>query len=406
MAEKYYRISKNQIIVDGKSNSCIYDLENKKLYHINHNLSNLLKRSNGKLDGVSEEERLVLLDLAEKGLRVFDKPNDDSDSVPLVNKPDIEFAWIEVCTKCNLRCIHCYNESDASCTNEMSYDDFVKVANILIQLGVKKVQFIGGEPLVIGDSLKEMIRYAYGKFEMIEIFTNGTLLDESWIKLFAEYKIRVALSVYSYIKEEHEKVTNVKNSFEKTNRAIEQLKEQDIRYRVCNTIMDKVSIGERNTDLYTLSERKDIVRMSGRGNLHLLNDNLIRKKLITKKTFSAPLHKAVVNRYILKHNCFGSKLYIASDLTVFPCVMERRFSHGKMSDNEFSLKKNILSMNKDKVKGCKECEFRYACFDCRPDSLTEEIYDKPWYCTYKPEEGTWETEEVALNRIKALDKTI
>ena len=47
-------------------------------------------------------------------------------------------------------------------------------------------------------------------------------------------------------------------------------------------------------------------------------------------------------------------------------------------------------MNKDKIEECKECEFRYCCFDCRPDSNGKEINEKPWYCTYYPKEGRWE----------------
>ena len=41
----------------------------------------------------------------------------------------------------------------------------------------------------------------------------------------------------------------------------------------------------------------------------------------------------------------------------------------------------------------KECEYRYICFDCRPDSISDNIYEKPWYCTYNPREGKWEDRE-------------
>lgn len=399
--EKFYKISDNQFIVDGKSKSCIYDLENKKLYHINHNLSNLLKRASKDNKNVSREEKLMLEDLDKKGIHVESGIKQVEEIDESYNSVHIEFAWIEVCTRCNLKCIHCYNESDAMCTDEMSFDDFVLLVDSLLSLGVKKIQFIGGEPLVIGNKLKDMIKYVYGKFDLIEVFTNGTLIDETWIKVFSEYGVRIALSVYSYLKQEHEKVTQVKGSYSKTNQAIQALKNNGIKYRVCNTIMDKVEIGEKNNELYTLSRRKDIVRMSGRGNLHLLNDELIKQKLITKETFSGQLNTAMVKQCMSQHNCFGSKIYVSSNLTVYPCVMERRFSHGNIHDSKsIHLKPSILKMNKDHIKGCSECEFRYCCFDCRPDSLTEDIFSKPWFCTYNPEIGTWESLRKAIQRIK------
>lgn len=400
---KFYKISKNQFILDGKSKSCIYDLENKKLYHINHNLSNLLKRASKANKNLSKEEKLTLKDLDKKGIHLESDIKQVEEIDESYNSVHIEFAWIEVCTRCNLKCIHCYNESDAMCTNEMSFDDFVLLIDSLVELGVKKIQFIGGEPLIIGDKLKDMIKYAYKKFDWIEVFTNGTLIDEKWVEVFSEYGVRVALSVYSYLEQAHEKVTQLKGSYNRTNRAIQALKNSGIQYRVCNTIMDKVDIGEKNNDLYTLSKRKDIVRMSGRGNLHLLNDELIKQKLITKETFSGPLNKTMIKRGISHHNCFGSKIYVSSDLTVYPCVMERRFSHGNIHENNsINLKTNILNMNKDQIKGCSECEFRYCCFDCRPDAFSNDIYSKPWYCTYDPEKGKWIKLEEVIEKIKAM----
>ena len=47
----------------------------------------------------------------------------------------------------------------------MSFKDFEYVANELIKYGVKSVQVIGGEPLILGNNLKEMLTYAKSIFE-------------------------------------------------------------------------------------------------------------------------------------------------------------------------------------------------------------------------------------------------
>ena len=81
--------------------------------------------------------------------------------------------------------------------------------------------------------------------------------------------------------------------------------------------------------------------------------------------------------------------------------MERRFSHGNLKDDKLCnlIKREIQEFNKDKIEGCKECELRYACSDCRPDSLTENIYAKPYYCTYDVDKGEFMDEDEVINNI-------
>lgn len=78
-------------------------------------------------------------------------------------------------------------------------------------------------------------------------------------------------------------------------------------------------------------------------------------------------------------------------MNVYPCVMERRIKHGSLKNNKLKdiLDNNIFNITKDSIEECKECEFRYCCFDCRPDSLGKSILKKPWYCSYIPEKGEW-----------------
>ena len=293
----------------------------------------------------------------------------------------IAFAWIEITNQCNLRCKHCYNESDAKCDNEMSIEQFKMVIDILVEKEIKSIQIIGGEPFCNKKFLREELNYAIGKFERIEIFTNGTLVTDEWFEYLSKNKICVALSVYSYDKDEHDKVTGIKGSWEKTNSTISKLKAHNIKYRVCNVLMKDVNLKNTYTDLYQLSNSKDIVRMSGRGNFSLLTDDLIKKRLITKQTFTESFNAAFCKRLVTGHNCFDSRIYISSNLDVYPCVMERRLKHCN-------------------IEKCQECEFRYVCFDCRPNSLSGKIYEKPWYCTYDSKKGVWKDVEEFVADLK------
>jgi radical SAM protein with 4Fe4S-binding SPASM domain len=86
--------------------------------------------------------------------------------------------------------------------------------------------------------------------------------------------------------------------------------------------------------------------------------------------------------------------------------MERRISHGNLRDNtplKELIKTEIQGFSKDKVEGCKECEFRYACYDCRPDSISNDIYAKPYYCTYDVENGEWLDEDIVIDKVLSFD---
>ncbi len=146
------------------------------------------------------------------------------------NNSDITMAWIEVTTRCNLFCKHCYDEASNKCTGEMSVEDFKYVADELYDYGVKNIQFIGGEPLVLGDKLKSMIDYASKLFQEIEVFTNGTLINQNWIDIFKQYDVKIALSIYSYIPEMHDKVTGITTSFSKTVHSIRQVRKVNISF--------------------------------------------------------------------------------------------------------------------------------------------------------------------------------
>ena len=182
---------------------------------------------------------------------------------------------------------------------------------------------------------------------------------------------------------------------------LEILKEKNIQYSVATVSMKGITIGNSNTDLFKI-KRTDCVRLSGKGNLSLYSKDLLKTKLITEHRFKHKLDASRVMHSMKFHNCFGSKIYIDTDLDIYPCAMERRFTLGnlnKKSLNEIIKPNEVSRLNKDKVDGCKVCEYRYACHDCRPDSLSDNIYAKPWNCTYDPYKGVWEDPEKFIENL-------
>jgi radical SAM protein with 4Fe4S-binding SPASM domain len=77
---------------------------------------------------------------------------------------------------CNLRCVHCYNDSGLNkpC-DEITTEKAKTVIDDLADFGVPSILFSGGEPLMRPD-LFELIAYAVGKGLRAVISTNGTLI--------------------------------------------------------------------------------------------------------------------------------------------------------------------------------------------------------------------------------------
>lgn len=400
----YYHFNKEIYIVKGAASNCIYDLPNNRLHKIGESAYDVLTKVINGTDITDPMEIKFMNTLDSLGLvSIVDCPTNDYEDIEKVYsyKRDLDFAWIEITNRCNLRCIHCYNEHASMPKTTLSLNDFKHVVDQLCSIGIKKIQLIGGEPFLLKkDVLFAMMDYLSPRVKGFELFTNGTIATrEDWIEIKNRYpNVSVATSLHSYLKNEHEKVTQVHESFDKTEQTIKTLIELDIPHRFVGTYIGGLTIGD-NCEIGAPS-RRDFVRLSGRANLTLYDEDLLKKRIITEKTVHSGDLKEKI-KTIYEESCFAIHLYIGSDLQVYPCPMERRLSHGDIRERELKdlLKPAILGFSKNNVDGCKDCEYRYLCRDCRPDSLTGRIGEKPWYCTYDPYQGKWESFEEFKQRI-------
>lgn len=398
----FYSLNEDVYLVEGISNDAIYNLHDGNLYQIKKNDSNSIKSIIGKDINYkfSTFQKQIIKQLNDKHIiRITENNN-----IIYINnckiEPKCNFAWIEVCNNCNLKCKHCYNKSSSLSNSFMTLDDFKKVCLELSQLEINKIQIIGGEPFC-HPQIMQMLEYASSMFSFIEIFTNGTLITEDICSFIKEKGIKIAISVYSYIPKEHDKITMVPGSFNKTYKLINNLKSRGIKYRVATVHMKDQYLGNRKEEPFVLNPVKDVIRLSGRANISLLTPELLKRKLITRESFKNKLNKTKVIENVNFHQCFSKKIYISSTLEVYPCVMEHRLSHGNMKMHKLCtlLNSKIQCLNKDFIDECKDCELRYACFDCRPDTIDKNIISKPYYCTYDVKKGQWQNIDEFVNKF-------
>lgn len=398
-------LQNNVEIIKGAKLFCIYNLNTGKMYSLDSLcIEYLMSLIN------DDSEVIVPEDIKEYFLKegiLVDGYELVDELVPYEFDGKVIFAWIEITQNCNLICRHCYeNASREARKQEMTVPDFKYVIDKLQESGVKRIQLVGGEPL-IHSQIKELVKYVTGKFDSIEIYTNGTLLNDEMIEYFKRNNISLAFSVYSDEACIHDYVTQTKGSYEITSRNIKKVIEKGIKIRVASVEMKGIS----KFDFFdkTVPYRSDLPRLTGRADLSLYNVDMLRRKLITKETFKKPISADTYFKNKQCHNCFGDRFYIDCNMNVYPCAMERRVVYGNMKDHDV---KELISgemprMTKDKINGCKDCEYRYACYDCRADSNNSPIDGKPWYCTYNPEDGTWMDKEkfvqLLLNRQSVIN---
>ncbi len=84
---------------------------------------------------------------------------------------------IAITSRCNLSCLYCHHEGEEANptgSREISKDEIVKVIRAGVDLGVKRVKFTGGEPLLRSD-LESVLKKLPGGLDL-SLTTNGTLL--------------------------------------------------------------------------------------------------------------------------------------------------------------------------------------------------------------------------------------
>jgi cyclic pyranopterin phosphate synthase len=95
---------------------------------------------------------------------------------------NFNYLRIALNEQCNLRCIYCMPEKGISFRTEdklLSIEEIFRVINIFSNMGVSKIRFTGGEPLLRND-LTDLIQYANETIgiKSIHLTTNGLLLSK------------------------------------------------------------------------------------------------------------------------------------------------------------------------------------------------------------------------------------
>lgn len=148
---------------------------------------------------------------------------------------------LELTSKCNQKCIHCYNQSNDKehniLSSELSIDEWKAIANQAKELDIFQCVISGGEPTILGDKLFEIMDILDEASVRFVVISNGMLLDEYTVERFKKYKYSwFQISIDGSRKELHNKIRGAE-AFEKAINAANLIKEAGIPLVIAHSVM-------------------------------------------------------------------------------------------------------------------------------------------------------------------------
>ena len=121
---------------------------------------------------------------------------------------------ISVTDRCNFRCVYCRsaepeNHSDAGL---LDWDEYERLARVLVGMGIRKVRVTGGEPLVrpgVEDFMARLKKIGVADLSMT---TNGHSARGALRRLVAAGLDRINISLDSLDREKFERITRTVSS--------------------------------------------------------------------------------------------------------------------------------------------------------------------------------------------------
>lgn len=111
---------------------------------------------------------------------------------------------LHILEACNFRCLQCFSKFGAE--KLLPVTDWMKIVdNCLAGADVDEFNIAGGEPILY-PGLAELVKYIRSKGIKVSLITNGSLMDEEWIKNYARLYETIGFSVDSLDDETNKKI--------------------------------------------------------------------------------------------------------------------------------------------------------------------------------------------------------
>lgn len=288
---------------------------------------------------------------------------------------------VEITNACNLKCTHCYLPQG---NKQFFMEDTELFQTMLEEFAAKGFLILtitGGEPF-LNPKLFEFLKIGREFKYILNLKTNGTLIDEDAAKRLADLKLKaVDISIYSAIPEEHDSITGVKGSFEKSVNAAKLLKKAGVRVALITVVIYRLKGWKK---VHDLSQKLGVEFSMAPGVFSSLDMRSEVEELKNSMEDFVDFYKycdSIGEKYPLPYHsdsvftgCGGGKsiIYVDSFFNVRPCAaypeITGKYEAGKVDD----ILKNSTKNMKDRFNRmeCHNCELVRYCSPC-PARLRE-----------------------------------
>jgi radical SAM protein with 4Fe4S-binding SPASM domain len=281
---------------------------------------------------------------------------------------------LELTYRCNLGCTHCYVDLDEP--DELTFEEWKEVLSQLKAAGTVYLLLTGGEIMSRTDFL-DIATYARNHGFFVGILTNCTLVTPAIAKAIAELRpFSLGTSLYGARAANHELVTQVPGSFQKTLEGIRLLVDAGLVPTVQTIVL--------NTNAAELTQIRELVE--GLGARAHINAGMAPSK--TGADF--PFQHEPTDEELLSCGCqldspgpsehSGSQLCkagrgicsVSPHGDVFPCIMFP-LKLGNLRESTFDSiwrleplaeLRYLRSMRRSDLFACQSCELRAYCQRC------------------------------------------
>ena len=267
--------------------------------------------------------------------------------------------FVELTSRCNERCLHCYAESSPERNDFLSFEEIQQSLRQARMLGRPFVQFTGGDPLIHRHLMDIVADAASLDFQGMEIYTNGLLLTDNLLSKLKPYRPRLSFSIYADCAETHDAITRVSGSWSKTLSAMQRAKAAGFEVRAGVVVMQENQDCVVNMPVFLqekLGLRADQIRFDP--------VNSVGRGYVT----SLPEHIQVAPSHAEKDEVRRGKLCIAANGDVYPCIFSRQLRLGNVREksiNEMLATLSYRSDDNDALSRWQNCQEQLSCSDCQ-----------------------------------------
>ncbi|MBM3334594.1 PqqD family peptide modification chaperone [Candidatus Sumerlaeota bacterium] len=327
------------------------------------------------------------------------------------------WLMVEILTACDLRCSHCYTPAfhapDGRVSRTLPTSRWIELLEEAREFGFQSVQITGGEPTLHPD-IAQLLRAAHRLgYLPVAFFTNLFRLSDDLLAVLCEIGAQVHTSLYSHDAKIHDSITRQVGSFDATLEGIRRVQAAKleilvavVRMEANDATYDQTRAFLKDLGVAMDHQKSGPVWPEGRGVSHAKPDP---SWPWPRRFFTWMQH--VTKGQLVTNSCWAGRSAIAPNGDVYACVGERKAlgnvaSASLRSVVESEAMQKLWRINLDDVPGCSQCEFRYACFDCRAGAhlLSGDILGRDPTCAYDPATGIWNYEVSAMDNKKPKRK--